>query len=71
MQGKLEGKINEPMRDLVNTVMNLRVPQKKGGGGTFLDKQPKCYEQIIPRGQRTARFYGVNDTVRVPSPSKA
>ena len=43
----------------------------KKRGGTFLDKQPKCYEQIIPRGQRTARFYGVNDTVRVPSPSKA
>jgi len=31
VQGKFEGKLNEPMRDLVNTVMNLRVPQKKKG----------------------------------------
>jgi hypothetical protein len=39
--------------------------------GTFLDKLPKCYERIIPRGLWTVRFYGTNGTVRVPSPSKA
>jgi len=53
VQRKLEGKINEPMRDFVNTVMNHRVPPKKG---TFLDKPPKYYERIIPRGQWTARL---------------
>jgi hypothetical protein len=43
VQGKLEGKINEPMRDLVNTVMNLWVPQKKEGH--FLTSYPNVMSE--------------------------